>query len=244
MTTCKKIALSFALTIIQYLSSYAGPPFYTDDPAPVDFKHWEYYISSINMRQNNFWSGTLPHFEVNYGVVPDVQIHLLLPFNYNYTHPVMNVGYASTEIGVKYRFVKETDNMPQIGVFPIAEVPTVQNASFGNGKVQLYLPMWIQKSWGKLTTYGGAGYWLNPGTGNKNWLFTGWEAQFDFSSWITLGGELYYHTAPDIESSPSAGYNAGGFINFSTKFHFIFSAGNNFTKNHYFSSYLGLLWTI
>ena len=65
--------------------------------------------------------------------------------------------------------------MPQIGTFPIIEIPTIRNSEFGNGKAQLYIPVWIQKSWDKLTTYGGAGYWINPGSNNKNWVYTGWE---------------------------------------------------------------------
>jgi hypothetical protein len=222
----------------------AGPPFATDDPEPVEHKHWEYYISSINGWQHQSWSGTLPHLEVNYGVVPEVQLHLLLPFNYSNGQGLTNYGYASTEVGVKYRFVKETEGMPQIGVFPIMEIPTVKNSSFGNGKIQLYLPIWLQKTWGKLTTYGGAGYWINPGANNKNWLFTGWEAQYDISSFFTLGGELYYHSPTDTESAASIGFNIGGFANFSSKFHFIFSAGHSLKNSSIFTSYAGLLWTI
>ena len=234
----------FALFFFQAGSTFAGPPFTTDDPEPVNYKHWEYYISSINDLQDKFWSGTLPHFEVNYGIIPDVQLHLLLPMNYGYNQGRINYSYANTEIGVKYRFIKETDHSPQIGVFPIIEVPTIKNSSFGNSKTQFYLPIWLQKSWGKFTTYGGGGYWINPGVGNKNWVFTGWEAQYDFSSVLTLGGEVYFHTKTDVESQSSTGFNMGGFVNFSSKFHLIFSVGHTVTNSSIFSSYTGLLWTI
>jgi hypothetical protein len=222
----------------------AGPPFTTDDPEPVDYRHWEYYISSINGWQAKSWLGTLPHVEVNYGVAPNVQLHLLLPMNYISFQGITRVGYANTEIGMKYRFVNETDHMPQIGVFPIAEVPTVPNSRFGNGKMQVYLPVWLQKSWGKLTTYGGSGYWINPGDGNKNWLFTGWEVQYDFTEVFTFGGEIYYHTPSDVVTKAAAGFNLGGFVNFSKKFHFIFSAGHSVAGDHFFTSYAGALWTI
>ena len=225
--------------------NFAGPPFNTDDPEPVKFKHWEYYISTINTFQSTAWNGTCPHFEVNYGLIPDVQVHLLLPLNYSYSKPHSPIfGYANSELGVKFRFVQETENMPQIGTFPIIEIPTVKNNEFGNGKVQVYLPIWIQKSWDKLTTYGGAGYWINPGTNNKNWIFTGWELQYDISPMFTLGGELYYHTADANDSKEVAAFNLGGFINFTEKFHLIFSVGHSLINNKFISSYLGLLWTI
>ncbi len=225
--------------------SYAGPPFNTDDPEPVMFRHWEYYISSINSYQAGVWSGTSPHFETNYGVVPNVQIHLLLPMNYDY--PVKeraDFGYADTEFGVKFRFIEETDNFPQIGTFPLIEIPTVKNDLFSDGRTKIFIPVWIQKSWGKLTTYGGAGYWINSGPGNKNWIFSGWEVQYEFSPLIMLGTEFYYHSASSDESSSETGFNIGGSINPSEKFHIIFSLGHSLTNQSTFNSYFGLLWTI
>lgn len=201
----------------------AGPPYNTDDPQPVDLKHWEYYIASINTFRPDESSGTSPHVEVNYGLVPNVQIHLILPLNYDYSRQNgFTLGYAYTELGLKYRFVQETENTPQIGTFPIVEIPTIQNTTFGNGKPQLFIPVWAQKSWGKLTTYGGAGYWINPGMGNRNWLFTGWEVQYDFTHTVTLGGELYFHTPDQLDAKSVAAFNIGGSINASEKFHVIF----------------------
>jgi hypothetical protein len=241
----KWLVFSSMFLLLKYQATFAGPPFNTDDPQPVDFKHWEYYISSMNTFQPRTWTGTSPHFEVNYGLLPNVQVHLLLPVNYNYVrNEGTNFGYAYTEFGLKYRFIQESENTPQIGIFPIIEIPTLKNDEFSNGKAQIYLPLWMQKTWGKLTTYGGIGYWINPGTDSKNWLFSGWEVQYDFTAVFSFGGELYYHTANTIDSKPLTGFNLGGFINFTGKFHFIYSVGHSLTNDSYTSSYVGLLWTI
>lgn len=231
--------------LLNYQPIIAGPPFDTDDPETVMFRHWEYYISSINTRQAGIWSGTSPHLEFNYGLVPNVQVHLLLPMNYvSQGRHSADFGYADTEFGIKFRFVKETEDRPQIGVFPLAEVPTIKNSEFSDGKIKVYLPVWLQKSWGKLTTYGGGGYWINPGSNNKNWVFAGWEIQYDFSKAVTLGGEIFYHSADSKDSKSGTGINIGGSINPSEKFHIIFSLGHSLTKDNTFSSYFGLLWTI
>jgi hypothetical protein len=245
MLNKKYILLSgyFALLILQ--PDYAGPPFITDDPEPVKFKHWEFYISSINTFQSIAWNGTSPHFEVNYGLIQNVQVHVLLPINYSYTqahHPIF--GYAYSEVGLKYRFIQETDNSPQVGTFPIIEIPTIKNNEFSNGKTQIYIPIWLQKSWGKLTTYGGAGYWINPGTDNKNWIYSGWELQYDFSNLLTLGGEIYYHSADASDNKAVTAFNLGGQINFTEKFHLIFSLGHSLINDSFISSYAGLLLTI
>ncbi|PLB86092.1 hypothetical protein C0T31_07260 [Dysgonamonadaceae bacterium] len=239
-----KICLTSMFLLFSLFSS-AGPPFNTDDPAPIDYKHWEFYVASINTLQSHNRSGTSPHFEMNYGVVPNMQLHLLLPLNYSYTKGEgVTFGYSNTEAGVKYRFLQETEHRPQIGIFPIVEIPTIHNDAFGNGKAQIYLPVWIQKSWDKLTTYGGGGYWINTGKGNKDWIFSGWEVQYDFSKHFTLGGEVYYQNANSPDSQSALGFNIGGFINFSDQFHFIYSLGHSMIHENYFSTYVGLLVTI
>lgn len=241
----KYVVLSVIFILIIFQPGFAGPPFNTDDPETVEFRHWEYYISSINTSQFSVWSGTAPHFEVNYGLVPDVQVHLLMPVNYNYSrHQSVNIGYADTEFGIKYRFISETESRPQVGTFPILEIPTIKNSEFSDGKTKIFIPLWAQKSFGKLTTYGGIGYWINRGRNNKNWIFSGWEVQYDFSSFITLGGEFYYHSATTDDGKSGTGFNVGGSINPSEKFHIIFSLGHSISGDHIFSSYFGLLWTI
>ncbi|MDP4270351.1 MAG: hypothetical protein Q8909_09525 [Bacteroidota bacterium] len=174
----KLLIISSLLALLCAQKSYARPPFNTDDPEPVEYKHWEYYVSTVNNYQQGVWSGTSPHFEVNYGLVPDLQVHLLIPVNYTTVpHQKASFGYADTEVGVKYRFLQETDSRPQVGIFPIIEVPTVRSDIFSNGKPKIFIPVWAQKSWDKFTTYGGVGYWINPGAGNRNYFFSGWETQ-------------------------------------------------------------------
>lgn len=241
----KQHIIIFSLLLIDFQCIHAGPPFDTDDPAPVEFQHWEYYISSINNHQAGVWSGTAPHFETNYGAIPNLQIHLLIPFNYiSPLHQKAGFGYADTEFGIKYRFIKETDNTPMIGTFPIIEIPTVKNSEFSNGKAKIFLPVWLQKSWGNWQTYGGVGYWVNPGSGNKNWIFSGWELSYTFSPALMLGAEVYYHTADTKDGKAQSGFNLGGSINPSEKFHLIFSVGHTITNDNAFTSYFGLLWTI
>lgn len=242
----KKYVVLLAVMLLMFVQAgHAGPPFNTDDPEPVPFKHWEYYISSINTLQPGLWSGTSPHFEVNYGVVPSMQIHLLLPFNYTFSrHQPVKFGYADSELGIKYCFIQETENRPQIGTFPIFEIPTLKNEAFSNGKTKIFIPLWAQKSFHKFTTYGGLGYWINPGKDNRNSVFSGWEIQYDFSKVLMLGGEIYFQSADAVDSKAVAAFNIGGSINTSEKMHLIFSFGHSLTNKNFFTAYLGLLWTI
>ena len=83
----------------------AGPPFVTDDPEPVDYQHWEFYIASQHTQTLDGWSGTAPHFELNYGVITNVQLHLIAPLAYDAPkNGSAQYGYGDTELGVKFRF--------------------------------------------------------------------------------------------------------------------------------------------
>ena len=110
------------------------------------------------------------------------------------------MGYGDTELGAKYRFVQQTDCIPEIGTFPLLELPTAdQSRGLGDAHPQLYLPIWMQKDFGKWTTYGGGGYWINPGTYNQNWWYMGWYVGWLVQRQITdrfaLGTEVFHETA-------------------------------------------------
>src|SRR5215469_15575508 len=74
-----------------------GPPFQVDDPVPVDFKHYEFYIfgSVDGTPVETDYSG--PAFEFNWGAVPRVQIHGILPWGG--IHPSNNPAYAPAGTG-------------------------------------------------------------------------------------------------------------------------------------------------
>src|SRR5271157_5049838 len=91
-------------------------------------------------------------------------------------HTAGRVWHRGRRVGrAKYRFIQETAKCPQIGVFPLLEVPTGNSRlGLGNGQLWARLPLWIQKSYGPWTTYGGVGYQINHAPAMKDSLFAGW----------------------------------------------------------------------
>jgi len=220
--------------------AHAGPPFITDDPEPVEYRHWEFMLATQQFHNADGWSGTSPHLELNYGVIPDVQLHVIAPIGYNKApgEPA-HFGYADTELGVKYRFVHETDILPQIGFFPLVELPTGNHAEdLGNGKTQLFLPIWMQKKFGDWTTYGGGGYWFNPGEGNHDYWFAGWEVQRKITESFTAGMEIQFRTPDTVDGHSSTALNAGGIWDLSENYHILFSAGHTVQGPSEFQGYL------
>lgn len=215
-------------------SAIAGPPFRTDDPEPVDYRHWEFYAFSSGTHKSGDTSGVGPAVEFNYGLIPNGQLHVVAPaaFDRPAGGPAL-FGYGDTEIGFKYRFIDEEKDgaRPQVGTFPLVELPTGnQNKGLGVGHARAFLPLWVQKSFGEWTTYGGGGYWINQDDrlGDKNYWFFGWLLQRKITERLTLGGEIFHQTADNVAGVKSTGFNVGGVYDFDQHNHLLFSAGRGF----------------
>jgi len=222
-----------------------GPPYDTDDPEPVEYRHWETYISSFYFHTHDGTSGTGPHLEVNYGVLPNVQLHVIAPMAYSDpTGSPSNYGYGDTELGVKYRFVQESKKVPMVGIFPLIEVPTgAASRGLGNGQAQFFLPIWFQKSIGQWSSYAGGGFWRNPGAGNHDYWFFGWQAQNQVTKKLSLGGELYHATSSAIGMPERNGFNLGAVYDLDEGHHLMASIGKDFRGPNHTAAYLAYQWT-
>jgi hypothetical protein len=207
----------------------AGPPFITDDPEPVDYGHWEIYGFSAGADRASDFTGVGPSVEINYGAAPELQLHLILNSAFD-TPARQNAqwGLGDTELGVKYRFLNPgaDDWFPEIGVFPLLEVPTGDTRrALGLGHLQEFLPIWIQRNFGKWTTYGGGGYLISPGAGNLNSWFTGWLLQRQVTTQLAIGAEIFHQTAIIPGRDGTFGFNIGGIYDFTEHIHLLLSAG-------------------
>ena len=248
---CRVAAAALWATVLIPGSANAGPPYRTDDPEPVELHHWEFYTFTSGTHVNGGTSGVGPAFEFNYGLIPNGQLHIVAPMAFDSpTGGPNHFGYGDTEIGFKYRFIEEDKKgwRPQIGVFPMLELPTGdQNKGLGAGHARVFLPIWMQKSFGEWTTYGGGGYWINQddNLGDKNYWFAGWVLQRKITDRLTLGGEIFHQTADTIDGVDSTGFNLGGQFDIDEHNHLLFSAGRGFqhaAETNLYSWYLG--WQI
>ena len=103
------LALLFALPLVPF-SALAGPPFLTDDPEPVEYEHWEIYVASISQEEHGGVSTTAPHVEINYGIAPNFQLHMIAPMEYVKTSGLpSHYGYGDMELGFKWRFYNDEE---------------------------------------------------------------------------------------------------------------------------------------
>ncbi|HVC90976.1 MAG TPA: hypothetical protein VND66_10185 [Acidobacteriaceae bacterium] len=247
-----------ALFLLATAKLWAGPPFQTDDPEPVEFRHYEFYQFGMMSSTPVETDPTGPAFEFNWGAVPNVQLHVILPWGaiLPSNNPIYlpggfgpsAYGLTDMETGIKYRFVKETKRRPEVGSFTMLELPTGSySQGLGVGRVWYKLPIWVQKSWGHWSTYGGAGYQIVHQTQYRNFPFAGWLLQRDIGKRWTLGGEIFSHAkegfaTPQTQSATMI--DLGGFYYFKNPgLQLLFCYGHSVVGQTENYAYLGLYQT-
>jgi len=254
ISAIRRCLLVAAIALASSTAAFAGPPYLTDDPEPVPYHHWEFYTFATGDRTRDTKNATGPAIEVNNGVAPNLQLHLVVPSVYTSSGGVSASGIGDVEAGAKYRFLSETRNRPEIGLFPLAELPSGNHdKGLGNGRAWFKLPVWLQKSWGPWTTYGGGGYAFNSAPGQRNYAFGGELIQRTISPKLTLGGEVFFQGASVDSAGPGepyatgsrsfAVYNLGGQYNFTPDLSLLFTAGHSFQGEGNTLYYVGLYRT-
>jgi hypothetical protein len=184
----------------------------------------------------------MPAVEFNIGAAPNLQLHMVLPGAY--VNPGGAYGIGDVEVGAKYRFVQESQNRPEVGIFPSLELPTGNSRlGLGNGRLWARLPLWVQKSYGPWTTYGGAGYQINHAPGMKDSLFAGWLVQRQISKRLVLGTEIYHQEAQTIVARQTTFVDSGGYYNFRENLSLLFMLGHTVSGERHAVGYLGLYYT-
>jgi hypothetical protein len=241
------------------LDAQAGPPFQTDDPTPVELGHYEAYVFGLVDATPAALGSYAPAFEFNWGAVPRVQLHAILPLGESlpWNNPVYAPGGAGPsayglqdmELGVKFGFIKQTAHRPQIGSFTMFEIPTGDSSrGLGVGQAWYKLPLWMEKEFGPWSLVGGAGYVVNPQTGFRDYLYGGFLVKrVVLNERLELSAEAFSHAREGIaaaQTEASTMIDAGGYYHFRQPgWQLLFAYGHSVwgqTENY---GYLGLYKT-
>jgi hypothetical protein len=241
-------SLAAGSALLACQAALAGPPFMTDDPEPIEYRHSEAYVFSTMDKGPGGTQYLAPAFEFNTSPLEDLHLHAMVPFVSLQPDGAQNqYGPGDVELGVKYRFVHETDSRPQVGIFPMLELRTGDpDKGLGNGKTWWTFPVWAQKSFGPWTTYGGGGRAFNSAPGMLNYNFGGWLLQRSVTDDLILGGEVFAQGAQSVDGEHSTFLNFGGYYNnikVCGSCSLLFRVGHSVAGETHTEAYLGLYWS-
>jgi hypothetical protein len=233
-----RVAAALSIIFLATCRAWGGPPFVTDDPNPTDVHHFEIDFFSTYIHSAGGDTGQMPGVEIDYGIIPDVSLQLIPSSAYaRASGGSSQYGYGDTVVGGTYRFLHETEVLPEAALVPVITLQTGDaHRGLGNGYTQIFFPIWFQKSFGKWTDYGGGGFGYNPG--HRNFVQLGDVLEYEIYNHLTLGGEIYNETESDAGQRGHLAFNLGGSFNFDEHNHILFSAGRDILGDNRFATYV------
>jgi hypothetical protein len=217
----------FVLCFFAAAPAAAGPPFLTDDPVPTDTGHWEIYGPLIDAEGHGGQLAGNAGLEINYGAAPDVQLTFALPVAFSHDDPSgWRSGGGDLELSVKYRFY-HNDAGFSVAAFPGITLPTGSNG-FGSHKVTALLPVWGQQDVDAWSFFGGGGYAINPGQGNRDYWTGGLAATRQISKRFLLGVEVTRDGPDSDDSRARTNLGFGAIWNLKAPFRLLASGGPTF----------------
>lgn len=209
-------------------AAWAGPPFMTDDPEPTDTGHWEIYAPMVEASGRGAEFEGSAGIEVNYGPLPDLQITVELPRAYRHDKKGWQHGAGDVALSAKYRFYHDDKAGFSIAAFPGMTLPTARKG-LGGGKVTALLPVWAQKDFGPWSIFGGGGYAINPGAGNRDYWTGGIAVSRRMGERMTVGVEADRQGPDQKGGRASTSLGFGGIYKIGGPFRLLASGGPTFS---------------
>ncbi|HEY3859174.1 MAG TPA: transporter [Gammaproteobacteria bacterium] len=225
------------------MAAWAGPPYLTDDPDPVDYQTFEIIPAYSLDRASDGEEIDGPVADFNYGIWPDM--HLNIQGGFVHALPEdgpSEFGIGDLRVALKWRFHKETDDSLEVAIYPAVILPT-GNASkgLGNGQVSYQFPVWMEKNWGQgWSSYGGGGWTLNRAPGQRDYFYGGWQVQKQLTDTWNLGGEIYSQGSTGAGTAGWTALNLGGGYKLDKNASVIFSFGHSFAGASNALGYFGV----
>ena len=229
-------------SVIVAISAQAGPPFVTDDPETPPLHGWEINIPIILERESGEQTLETPLFDINYGYRGNVQLKVEFSLlNVRLGEGQTQRGLSDTSVGVKWRFLEESQGLPQIAIYPQVTLPTGDHQrGLGDGKSSYRFPVVAQKSWGPWTVFGNIAAVVQNTAGSRTFWYQGLTVVREVSHTLELGVEEYGNSATDEDERSSLGYNLGGTWKVADSMNVLFSAGQIVRGRHATTAYLGI----
>jgi len=223
----------------------AGPPYLSDDPEPTDYQHYEIYAFA-NGDVGDDDSGGEAGIDFNYGATPDLQLTAVLPAAY--TRPSggpSDVDLGNIELAAKYRVLHQEDVGLDVAVFPRVFLPA-GSAQVGERHTSFLLPIWLEKDWGKLSSFGGGGCIFNRGGNSRDFCLVGWAMTYQLLPKLQLGGEVFHQTADTVGGRGNTIVGAGMKYDLSDNYHllgYIGPTAQNAAETNRYIWYASVLFT-
>ena len=164
--------------------------------------------------------------DIDYGGAQDVQLTVMLPLHVESGAP-LDTGF-DVQLAAKFKLLHQKADTASVDLtfFPRVFVPTGR----ASHNAQLLLPIWVQRDFGKTTVFGGGGYTINPGAGNRDFWVQGVVVTREVRKGFQLGLEYYGQGPAAVGDRPVHGINLGAIIHLAGPYSLLGSFGQGLNR--------------
>jgi hypothetical protein len=236
----------FAITAaLLSLPALAGPPYLTDDPEPTGTGHYEIYFFSGGASARDGREGSAG-IDFNYGAADNLQLTATLPIAWSaVAGGGSTAGIGNIELAAKYQFLHQRGAGVDAAFFPRVFLPAAPSA-VAEDHASLLLPLWLQRSWGAWTVFGGGGCEIHRGGDSEDFCMLGTAFTYQATERFQIGAEVYHQGADARGGVASTDFNVGATYDLGPHFHLMASAGPGLQHRNAADRvvwYAALLWT-
>ncbi|MCY7279455.1 MAG: hypothetical protein LH610_00900 [Sphingomonas bacterium] len=156
-------------------------------------------------------------------------------------------GRGDVELGLKYRFFDDPRYRLSAAIFPRVILPTAGNGvgsgqwAVGSGHTRLLLPLGVQQDMGQWSVFGGGGYVLNPGAGNRDFWQAGVAVTRQVNSRLSIGGEITREGPDAVGGASTTSLGVGSIVAIAPSVSVLLRGGSTFScGNTGYRSYAAL----
>jgi len=239
-----RVCVAFMLAAVAAVAK-AGPPYESDDPEPTDLGHYEIYFFASGSHARDGESGAAG-IDFNYGAAPDLQLTAVFPLEYADPDGQGRAsGLGNIELAAKYRF-RHQEGGWDVAVFPRLFLSSA-SSDVGDRHTSVLLPVWLQRDFGKWSTFGGGGCQLNRGGDSVDFCLGGWALTNQITPHLQVGAEIVHSAADTRDGRATTAIGAGVRYDVSENHHLLASVGptlQNAAETADYSWYASFLLTL
>ncbi len=157
---------------------------------------------------------TIPRLEGFYRFTDDMELGVAIPFQRGTVSGIgtdHTLGSAALEFDWRLFKPDQTSPFPTIGAAPEIAFPSAApRYGIGTGYLHAYLPLIFQEHVGNWSLVQNAAFGINPGRGNRNYVFVGATASRPITKSLSLGAELFYQSPTSEGLKHQVSFNVGG----------------------------------
>jgi len=187
----------------------AGPPYATDDPQPTPYRGYEVYAYTQGARGPQWLEGSAG-IDFNYGAAPGLQLTAVVPVEWESARGLARrSGPGPVELAAKWRFVHLPRRGFDLAFFPRLVLPATQSTR-GDRHASLQLPLWLQFSGERWSSFGGGGCTLRCGAGTRDPCDLAWAVTRSFGARLQVGVEALRRGADEPGGTAMTELGVGG----------------------------------